>query len=609
MNQIYHKVHAIACSALLFASTVAVADSVNVSPFLNFRSPGTNAVSKVSATNAHKFLADMDGFYGFLDLNFSYERSFRPGGIAQSLFGAHLVDDRSIRVTGSAVENRAVTDLLADYFFLPRDFSGVIHFSPRVQNYVLFMEAYFGFDEWVPGLYLDVYGAVVNSRYNLDAEEVDSTAGQTGYAQGYFAKTAIAADQLNNRALNFLSGQPISIDGLTIRQLNFAKIKNESDKETAFSELRVEFGYNFWLEEDYHWGINLQVGFPTGNKPEAEFLFEAMPSSGKYFKLGGGTTGHYTLWRSDDGDHHLDIAMDLAVTHWFNGKQRRTFDLKGKPLSRYMLAEKMGGITSQGALLTSTDGGVTTKAPTPAVQFSGEYSPVANISTREVKVSVGAEVDLALWFVYMCKGWEFDLGYNFWYRSSEKIHLSDDQSAIPANTWALKGDAFVYGASDASTATLFTNTAVGLSATESGATINAGTSLSKNTDTFVNVAVDTPAPAFTTVEGAPAALFVTAIQQVNTSTNPVFITDALLDIEGAETRGLSNKVFGNFSYTWVNNENWIPVLALGFEGEFGRRHSGDHDYDNVNNNDYESGSRSVALSKWAVSIKLGVSFE
>jgi len=619
MNQISHKLRAMAYSALFVASTVAISNSDRVSPFLNFRSPGTNVVSKVTATNAHKFLADMDGFYGLLDLNFSYERSFRPGSIARSLFGPHLVEvgdeERSIHITGSAVADRATTDLLADYFFLPTDFDGSIHFSPRVQNFVLFVEAFFGFDEWVPGLYLDIYGSVVNSRYNLDAEETDTTVGTTGYEQGYFAKTEVTVSQLNKRALDFLNGKAISIDGLTIQQLNFAKIKDESDKETAFSELRVEFGYNFWLEEDYSFGINLQFGLPTGNKPKAHWLFEAMPSSGKYFKLGGGLIGHYTLWRSDDGDHHLDIAMDVSATHWFKGKQRRTFDLIGKPLSRYMLAEKMGTITPEGALLVPGTTPGTGVPPTPPVQFIGEYAPVANISTREVKVSVGAEVDAAVWFVYMCNGFEFDLGYNFWYRSSERIHMSDDQSAIPANTWALKGDAFVYGAPFGDD---FAGTAVGLSATESKATINSGTSLSVNTVDLINVGIDTPALALTTVDGVLAQLLTgDNLVPVNTSTNPVFITEALLNIDGAETRGFSNKVFGHFSYSWINCENWVPLLGVGFEGEFGR-HGGHHHHDDDNNNnnnnnnnnhDDDDHSRNVALSKWAVSVKVGVSFE
>lgn len=609
MNQIYHKVRAIAYSALFVASAVAIGSIDRVSPFLNFRSPGTNVVSKVIGTNSHKFLGEMDSFYGELDLNFSYERSFRPGGIARSLFGPYLVEDRTINISGSSVANRPATDLLADYFFLPKDFQGSIHLSPLVQNYVLFLEAYFGFDEWVQGLYLDIYGAVVNSRYNLEAEETDPKVSTTGYEEGYFAKTSITVDQLNKKALDYLSGKSLSISGLTINELNFAKIKDGSDKETAFSELRLELGYNFFLEEDYHLGINLQVGFPTGNKPEAIWLFEAMPSSGKYFKLGGGMTGHYTLWRSDDGNHHLDLAMDLSVVHWFNGKQRRTFDLIGKPLSRYMLAQKMGKIDPSGALLASTDGGATTAAPTPAVQFVGEYAPVANISTKEVKVSVGAEVDLAVWLVYMCNGFEFDLGYNFWYRSSEKFHISDDQASIPANTWALKGDAFVYGASDEDD---FASTAIGLSATESGATINSGTSLSKNTAEHINIGIDTPASAYTTIDNTPRPLLTGKnASAVNTSTNPVFITDASLNLDGARTRGLSNKVFGHFSYSWINCENWIPLLGIGFEGEFGR-HGGDNDSDDKtsNTNDHDhSGSRNVALSKWAVSLKVGVSFE
>src|SRR5690606_38516653 len=128
--------------------------------------------------------------------------------------------------------------------------------------------------------------------------------------------------------------------------------------------------------------------------------------------------------------------------HLFKAKQTRTFDLKGKPNSRYMLAER----------LASTTGATVPVLENTAVAFDGTYSPVANFSTRDCKVSIGVQGDVVAMFTYTVRGFSWDLGYNFWGMSSEKISLScDDDSSCPArvpfaeNTWALKGDASVYG--------------------------------------------------------------------------------------------------------------------------------------------------------------------
>jgi len=245
------------------------------------------------------------------------------------------------------------------------------------------------------------------------------------------------------------------------------------------------------------------------------------------------------------------------------------------------------------------------EVPDPAVQFAAEYAPVANFSTREVKVSVGVEVDLALYLAYVCHGWEFDLGYNFWYRSAEKIKLRDEGTSFPENTWALKGDSIVYGFPTDST------TGVALSATQSGATIFQGRNIIDDTTDLRNTGIDTPALATTT--GGVALLFLG--DPLNTSSSPVFITEADLDLDGARTRGMSNKVFAFANYTWLDQENWIPYLGLGFEAEFGKHRSHDDDQaasttafnPTVVNSD--SSSMTVALSKWAVSVKVGVSFD
>ena len=162
----------------------------------------------------------------------------------------------------------------------------------------------------------------------------------------------------------------------------------------------------------------------------------------------------------------------------------------------------------------------------------------------------------------------------------------------------------------------------GLGATESGATIFSGT----NSNTAVpsaNLGVDN---AFEAV-GVPVPpstvntnLFIFGgtltnpeTVRISTSNPPVFITEAMLDVEGAEQRGLSNKVFTHFNYTWTDRDKWVPYLGAGFSAEFGN-HCGSGDDCNTtpvvtnNNNSGCSSCKKCALTQWGVEIKGGVSF-
>ena len=101
---------------------------------------------------------------------------------------------------------------------------------------------------------------------------------------------------LPGQNVNPLENQEFNVD---LRPLQFAKIRKTQDNITV-SELRYFLGWNFLLCEDYHLGINLQASAPTGNRPEAKFLFEAQNGNGKHGEFGFGVNGHWTFCRSED---------------------------------------------------------------------------------------------------------------------------------------------------------------------------------------------------------------------------------------------------------------------------------------------------------------------
>ena len=634
-------------------------DGDRVVPFIQFRSQGRDTARKLYGTTSYAvYQPDMDGWYGTFNMTLQYDRSFRNSRIAHCLFGDSLVNnvestnncdndcgDSTLLIAGLELgDDRPEIAWVAENFYLPRDFASAITFSPRVQDVLLDLNLFVGFDRWVNGLYFRLYGPVVWNKTSLrPCERIieEGTEDNGRYTAGFFAPDVVETEDLFSRALQFFGGcTPPTVEDITLQPLRFAKFTrcnlpntntnnnncdNDCDNDcgssfhkTGFAELRGEFGWNY-IAERYRFLINIQAAAPTGSRPNAEFLFPAQVGNGKHWELGGGLGASWMMWGSEDGEKSFNFIVEADITHLFNAKQTRTFDLKGKPMSRYLLAEKM-------APTADFEPDVQLAANSSAFQFAGEYAPVANITTRKVKVSIGAQGDVVAMFNYTCRGFSWDLGYNFWGMSSSKIHINCDEDDCPEtcptiipftpNTWALKGDASVFGYPTPATDPA---TAVPLGATESKVTIFNGT----NNDAFnpptvpntlTNPAIDPVVTPAVTAGGDALFAFsdpTTPLAAINTSVPPVFISADDFDFDGAKQRGLSHKVFTHFSYTWLNHDRWLPYLGAGFSAEFGSGgHGRDCDNDDLTTTNIDNcpSSVSCALSKWAVEIKGGVSF-
>ena len=628
--------------------TPAVAQEESVLPFIQFRSQGRDTARKLYGTTIFAVDQwDMDTIYGTFNVTFQYDRSFRNSRIAHCLFGDSLVnvpnvntdnnackkscdDTIALIISGSQVENRDnAKDWMAENFLLPRDFRSVVTFKPQVQDILVDFNFFVGFDRWCSGLYMRLYGPVVNNRTKLRANETVTAEGTVGYDAGFFAPAAVERDQLFTKASQFFNGDQLAnpIEGITFTPLQFAKIATcGSHSKTGFAELRGEFGWNY-LSENWHFGFNIQAAAPTGTRPNAEFLFPPQVGNGKHWELGGGLSTHWTMWRSEDEEKSWSFFVEADITHLFKAKQLRTFDLKGKPNSRYMLAERMDADVPEN-LFSSATAGTGQTGTQPNAAFNNAFMPVANFSTRNVNVSIGVQGDLVAMFTYAVRGFTWDLGYNFWGMSHEKICLSssDCRPAFPKDVWALKGDAQVFGF-------LADATPVALSATESLATIHNGTNIA------AGAAATPPVPANTN-PGVDNAQFAqtdatgTAVinnvptgdqLQIKTSNPAILIKETDLDLTAAQTRGISNKIFTHFSYTWVDRDRWVPYIGGGVSAEFGSGHGKKDNCPDSSSNKCpnksttkttnacdnlcgDSSGTKCAISKWAIELKGGISF-
>ncbi len=568
--------------------------------------------------------AVMDPYHQFLysdDFNFSlnimleYNDTFNSNKLGQWLFGMAAAC-RSAEADDAAVLNvvgtealygpNGITDLVADNFFLPKDFVSRLVIKPTIQNTNIHLQAYFSFDQWLPGLYLRVYAPVAFSHWELETDEYISNAGTLGYAEGEIAPTAttIPTTALFDSFLTYTQGSSLpnngqlpgstnpTIAGPTVAELKYTRFGGcDIDNTAQLADLRMELGYNVVLDTDYHLGLYIAAAAPTANDCEQDcntLLWGAKAGNGKHWELGGGLTGHYTFWRSEDQVQRFDLFVDATINHMFAHTERRTFDLKGKPLSRYLFAQK----------LTTANAGLAVGGTAATYQFGGAYSPVANLTTRAITISYPVQADVMAKFIYTYGGFSWALGYDFWAQACPHVErdCTDACTNFTENTWALRGDAHVYGFDNVS------GNPIAIPATYNATTpYDIGTAFESGTPADANGGVNTPGlvtngvnTVMTTQGGGT---------QINGSRIPVFITESDIDTNNI-TRGLSNELFTELNYTWTEHCGWVPYVGLGARIEFG--------YNDENGTNTSWGSCSscgtATATVWGIWVKTGLSF-
>jgi hypothetical protein len=616
--------------------------------------------------------------YTSFNLIFEYTRTFRSNALAYSLFGNDLMcgscDDAALAISGSDVQERGANDWLADYFGLPRDFQSTVSFQPIISNFILDFSFYASLNAWVDGMYFRIHGPFVHTKWNLNANECITEPGEIGYFQGYFSSEAVPTTNLNKNFLAYANGATPHINNnydlygeayclagtypfgpsgdprgiapfsappsnpvcsplgdITWQSLCCSRINNPCDCDNdglarnGFGELRFVLGYNFINDNDgdYHLGLGIYTAAPTGTKvgdqdecnSKGRYLFQPIVGNGHHWELGGQVTAHYIGWRNEEETKSFGLYIEANISHLFTAHQIRCFDLcSAGNNSRYMLAEKLASnVNSLPGVNRAT--GAPPELDPLGLEFGNVYAPVANITRSRINSSIGAQGDVAFSFAYQYNNFQWDIGYNFWARSCEKISLNKDCCSEPVEQWALKGDQRVYGF----LGHLFGDhifLAAKFPVTDSQATIHTGSNLR-----HVSYAGINPLEPNNFYGDDPLFLapFVTTLPHdtipIYTSQIPIFIEES--DFNFAPTRGISNKLFTHFNWAMpdCNDSQWTPYIGIGAEVEFGSRDKGCCNTDCYTstppNNacaQIESCCSNCALSQWGVWIKVGSSY-
>lgn len=654
--------HVLSIIALLSTVAAQAGDTVR------YRSQSINNARKNAGLVGHTHLYDKESWYGTFDITVGGGRSFRSGHLADCLFGCAVGNCDQILIQGSQVADRSSRALLADYFYLPRDFSSSVSIDPTITNAYAQFDYYMGFKLGCQDMYFRAYAPVVWTKWDLDFCESTCDEGTEDHPCGYFTPGVMARNLLLDNFTQYArGGSPANIttqimqdgaeqDVITIfNGLCAGRMTNCDNTKTALADLRLELGWNFLNADDYLFGLYIAAAAPTGNKINARNVFSPVVGNGHHWELGGGVNAKWIFWRCDDEERHFGLYLDATVTHLFKSSEQHTLDVSGKPLSRYMLLERLG-TPIIGALADGLAGA------NPTAQFKYEYAPLANLSTFDVKVSIGAQADVALWLNYSGRHFSWDIGYDFFGQSCSKLsrnnscssscgcstsscgcssssscnkcstsvvcgaNLCDDSQE---NTWAFKGDAQMYGFDtngETVTPADCPPFAIPLSATQNEATIFSGTNglLTEAEGSLRNGGVDNAELAFgeRIAPGADAVVVRHVLfnsinlanqAQINSSFEPIFV--GCCDLDFCTTgRPISNKIWTHLNYTWERCD-WRPYLGIGGEVEFGSTEGDDCGSscggcsDSCNPCNVScSDCFDCGVSQWALWLKGGVSF-
>ncbi|MEX0849772.1 MAG: hypothetical protein WD055_06075 [Candidatus Dependentiae bacterium] len=581
------------CTVLLLLSihtTVCFFGHTDIIP----RSETVNAARTLAGWQEHINDYDVGRTYWSFYVAPEYKRSFNNQQLVDFLLGGN----ECFGVQGSRLpDGRSQCALLADYFGLPQDFKSKIQFSPQITSFIFDMNAYLGLDGLCEGLYLRFHAPVVHTKWDLNLCECVDMKGTNTYPAGYMSAQEVPRDDLSSSFQEAITGRFCSTCkqqkkftyGDMKNALEFGRIQGRRNL-SRLSDVHMALGYNFFNSDDHHIGLNARISFPAGNRPDPDFFFAPIVGNGHHWEAGVGYTSHIILWSSNDELDFAGFWLDANITHMFADEQCRSYDFCDNPGSRYILLSKI--IPVEDAQV-EVDG-----MPIPS-QYQGRLFPAINLTTLQSKTSFKVQVDMVAKMSLQINGLQWDLGYNLWYRSAEKLHsrCSFDDCL------AFKGDAQLYGFASQSMGDLMINDPLALNVSQHEATLYGGQGDGNFVAgaEFANANADNPALA-TDVNGNPleqlnqndAFNLMIAQQQISTSDGPILLTDCDIDeCSALMPKALSHKVFGNVGYTWEHpNICFAPFLNLGTEVEWR--------CNCVNNNS--------AISQWGVWAKAGLSY-
>ncbi|HSW73867.1 MAG TPA: hypothetical protein VLG71_01800 [Candidatus Limnocylindria bacterium] len=205
------------------------------------------------------------------------------------------------------------------------------------------------------------------------------------------------------------------------------------------AEINLKVGKTYLAEKSFVIAYYSMLRLPTGNQQNARYLFDAVSGNNCHTGIGAGVNFQYLLTR-DPVNWAVSWFVNLEDTFFCRYHEQRTFDLIKRPItSQNCLCENMTlnpAVRSQTLnqnlrhnpwtryvqLVRAT--GPTFFDASGNVMSPGMLTvPGVNVLTQEVRVRPFNTVDFSTGLRVQHHHVEFELGYNVWGHSAERIEF------------------------------------------------------------------------------------------------------------------------------------------------------------------------------------------
>lgn len=175
----------------------------------------------------------------------------------------------------------------------------------------------------------------------------------------------------------------------------FNKIYNHRRSKSGIAEIKVTLESPYLVRDHFLIAYHSGLVIPAGKKQNGEFLFDPIVGYNRHVGIVGGVDFQLLLNR-DPSQFAFCFFTSLESTFLIRNKQKRTFDLRNKPWSRFLLYNRIDGGPNQNI-------------------------PGVNIFTRECTVRPHNVVEFATGWRFMHSHCTFECGYNIWGHDVERI--------------------------------------------------------------------------------------------------------------------------------------------------------------------------------------------
>ena len=229
------------------------------------------------------------------------------------------------------------------------------------------------------GLWLDVKLAVYQATHNLKAGETVLT----------------EVNSTDCTPLSFLSSDI----------LEFGRIPTCTLRQGGVDDIEIKLGYYPCnCHENGYFGLYASALLPVAPRPTARFLFEPLVGRG-HWGVGGGVNAAYAFCKCQNTS--LTVLTDFSYQYLFKRDELRSLDFNQGQLTRFVVINEPNSIE-------------------PAV-------PAINLTTLNLQVEPRGIINFWLATHLQHCNKHVEIGYNLWWRQSEKVCLKKSLSDNASN--------------------------------------------------------------------------------------------------------------------------------------------------------------------------------